>query len=261
MEPDPELKARQRSILHWLMARRIRPSKYAHGFIKKRSTVTNAGQHVGKGVVVRLDIKNFFPSISQRQVEYALTREGVSLKNAQVIAELCTVDGRLPQGAPTSPFLSNVVFKALDYRLAGLAKSWEASYSRYADDLVFSSDRKNLNHIYHPVRKILEDERFRIHSDKFRVYRSTRRQLVTGIVVNKRLNLPRQERRALRAAIHNTREDVVNGREVPPSRLQVLEGKAAYLAGIVPEQGKRVLQAVRDVKALLELRNRMTVAH
>lgn len=259
MEPDADLKSRQRAILRWLMARRIRPSKHAHGFVRRRSTATNASCHVGKKTVVRIDIKDFFPTISERQVAFALSTEGVSRDDARRIAWMCTVDGQLPQGAPTSPFLSNVVFKGMDCRLAGLARAWGASYSRYADDLVFSANRDDLNHVYWPVEKILEDEGFAVNAEKFRVYRSGNRQLVTGLVVNSRPNLPRHERRRLRAAIHNAREAIVEGRAAGEN-LAVLEGKAAYLAGVNPQEGRRALQAVRDVKALLELRDRMAAA-
>lgn len=257
MEPDPALKSLQRSILRWLMARRIRASKYAHGFVKGRSTTTNAALHVGKRVVVRIDIQDFFPTITERQVKYALTREGLLSDDAARIADLCTVEGKLPQGAPTSPFLSNMIFRVLDYRLAGLAKKWGATYSRYADDLIFSSDRDDLQAIYHPVASILEEDGFEVNPDKFRVYRSTRRQRVTGIVVNHHPTLPRESRRRLRAALHHVRRSIVTGEEVPAERLDSIEGSAAYLTGIDRERGRRLLVEVRDLKALLALRTRM----
>ncbi|MCK6440440.1 MAG: reverse transcriptase family protein, partial [Planctomycetes bacterium] len=241
MAPDPELKSQQRRILAWLMARRIRPSKYAHGFVKRRSTATHARLHTGRKVIVRIDIKDFFPSITERQVLAALLKEKVPRDVAQRIADVCTVEGRTPQGAPTSPFLSNVVFKRADYRLAGLARKWKATYSRYADDLIFSSDSPKLNHIYHAVRAILEDEGYRINEKKFQVCRSGNRQLVTGVVVNTKASLSRTARRILRAAIHNAREAVIAGND-PPVSLRVLEGKAAYLSGINREHGSIALR-------------------
>lgn len=260
LEPDPDLKRLQKSMLKWLMARRIAPSKYAHGFVKRRSTASAAAPHVNKAIVIRIDIQDFFSSIKQQQILHALLRERVDRKNAEDIAEIACCDRRLPQGSPTSPFLSNVVFKEYDYRLAGLAKAWKANYTRYADDLVFSGDDPNLNQIVHVVRKIVGEGGFQINDAKFRVYRHTRRQRVTGIVVNFHPTLPRDDRRRLRSAIHHARRDAIEGKQVDPRTLAVLEGKAAYLAGINAEQGRRAIWSIRDVKSIIRHRERLAVS-
>ena len=251
MEPDAELKALQHSVLAWMMARRLWPSRYAHGFVVRRSCATHARLHVGRKVVLRIDIKDFFPSITDRQVIQTLIESDIERERAVRIADICTVDGHLPQGAPTSPFLSNLVFRKTDYRLAGVAASWKAHYSRYADDLIYSGDNPKLNHIFHPVNRILEDAGFKVNPKKFRVYRSGGRQLVTGIVVNERASLTRVQRRNLRAALHNARMAVMARKPLPTS-LHVIEGHAAYLAGIDALHGRRALRELKDIRRLEE---------
>ncbi|MBI4231998.1 RNA-directed DNA polymerase [Candidatus Peregrinibacteria bacterium] len=258
LEPNPELKAKQRAILAWLMARRISPSPYAHAFVKNRSVLTNALNHVGKKVVVRIDIKNFFPSITNKQVVYALIKEGIAKGNAEEIAGFCTLNDKLPQGAPTSPFLSNVVFKQSDYRLAGLARRWlgkryATSYSRYADDLIFSSNYEHLNHIYYPVSKILEDEGFEINDEKFRVYRNSKRQIVAGVVVNVKPNILRNERRKLRAFLYNAKKAILEGRN-PEINLSVVRGKIAHINGVNPAIGGGFLAELRNIEELLKVK-------
>ena len=174
------------------MARGIGASKYAMAFVKGRSIANNARFHTGKKVVVVVDIKDFFGSITKEQVFYALQKEGISDIDAARIIEICTLDGSLPQGAPTSPLLSNIVFKKLDYRLAGLAGKWDkrktgTAYSRYADDLTFSSNDVVFHRIFlSVVEKFLDEEGFCINHDKTKIMRNGNRQMVTGVVVNQK---------------------------------------------------------------------------
>lgn len=260
-EPRPKLKAQQKSILKWLMARRIGPSKYSHAFVKNRSIATNALSHVGKRIVVRVDIKNFFDSITEKQVTQALTREGLSEADAKRIADICTLDGCLPQGAPTSPLLSNLVLKKLDYRLAGLAKNWtegmrKTTYTRYCDDMVFSSRDTKLNMVLPIVEKFLREEGFEINRAKTKVLRSGSRQIVTGIVVNNKVNVPRLERRRFRAELHNLKQALIEGRE-KDFNLERLQGKAAFIKGINPDVGKWFVQDVQEIKNLMTLKEKI----
>ena len=258
LEPNPELKEKQRHILAWLMAHQIRPSPYAHGFVKDRSIVTNASCHVGKKTIVRIDIHNFFPSITKRQVVAALVKERILQKDAEEIAELCTVSDHLPQGAPTSPFLSNIVFKETDYRLAGLARQWKPAkgypitYSRYADDLVFSSDCARLNLIIHAVKAILQDAGFEINPEKTMVQRFSNRQTVTGIVVNLKPNIARFERRILRAKLHNIKKAILKG-EKPQYDSTSIAGTIAYYRSVNPLVGERFKRDLREIQNLQTL--------
>lgn len=256
LEPKPELKTRQRSVLAWLMARRIAPSPYAHAFVLRRSIATNARPHVGKRVVVRIDVKDFFPSISEGQVAQALVREGLPGGAAREIADLCTAEGRLPQGAPTSPFLSNVVFKPLDHRLAGLAGRWSqrgtpVAFTRYADDLTFSGNDPRLNQIIHPVRSILNEAGFAVNREKTRVYRSSNRQTVTGIVVNRVANVDRRIRHRLRGILHRLKVMLIENK-TPTVNLPRLQGHIAHIASINPDSARPLKSEFRTVRILVE---------
>jgi RNA-directed DNA polymerase len=154
LAPKPELKAIQRKILSALLERTT-VSPMAHGFVKERSIITNAKQHVGREYVLRLDLKDFFPSITFKRVRGMFISLGYSFAVASVLALLCTEYHREPfdrdgtiyhvsigkrhlvQGAPTSPSLSNLIAYHLDYRLHGLATKRNFTYTRYADDLIF----------------------------------------------------------------------------------------------------------------------------
>ena len=258
LEPNPELKEKQRHILTWLMAHQLRASPYAHGFVKDRSIVTNAAFHVGKKVIVRIDIHNFFPSITKRQVVAALIKERILPKDAEEIAEICTVKDYLPQGAPTSPFLSNIVFKQTDYRLAGLGRKWKpakgkvVTYSRYADDLVFSSNFERLNLIIHPVKAILKDAGFEMNPEKTLVLRFSNRQTVTGIVVNSRPNIVRFERRILRAKLYNIKKAFLNG-EKPQYDSSSIAGTIAYYRSVNPLVGERFKRDLKEIQNLQTL--------
>lgn len=256
LEPKPELKAKQRSILAWLMARRIGPSPYAHAFVRKRSILTNALPHVGKRVVVKIDMKDFFPSITEGQVAQALVREGLTGSESRAIAQICTVEGRLPQGAPTSPFLSNLVFKPFDYRLAGIAKAWSKSasptaFTRYADDLAFSGNNPRLNLIIHPVRAILDEAGFVINRAKTRVYRASNRQTVTGVIVNSVANVDRKLRRRLRGELHRYKVQLIEDKS-PDLDLAALQGQIAHIASVNPGSSRSLRRELDTIRLLAE---------
>lgn len=261
-EPRPKLKTQQKTILEWLMARGVAPSQYSHAFIKNRSILTNARLHVGKRVIIRVDIKDFFGSITKVQVASALTKEGLSDDDAKRIADICTLDECLPQGSPTSPLLSNLVLKwKLDYRLAGLARNWadgrrNTAYTRYCDDMIFSSQDTKLNMILPIVQKFVDEAGFTINRDKTKVLRSGNKQVVTGVVVNKVPNIRRQERRRFRAELHNIKRSLLSGRKTK-FNLAKLQGKAAFIKGVNPETGKWFLQQVEEIKSLLVLQAKL----
>jgi hypothetical protein len=226
LAPDGSLKAIQRRILRRLL-RRLRCHAAAVGFERGRSIVTNALPHVGKPVIVRLDLKEFFPSTRVARVRKYYRTIGWNREAAWLLVRLCTHQGGLPQGAPTSPRLSNLVNHRLDARLAGLAaysgpphyrnprtggrvigpgNCVRATYTRYADDLTFSfdaDDPKAIHDLIWRVQRIVEWEGYRLHlRKKLTIRRPHQRQVVTGLVVNDRVNLPRVTRRWLRAVEH-----------------------------------------------------------
>jgi RNA-directed DNA polymerase len=206
--PVDELKNIQRRMLHRLFAR-LRVHDAATGFQRGKSFVTNACHHKGRAAVISLDIQNFFPSISARRVEYYFRAIGWSRKAARLIVKLVTWQGRLPQGAPTSPRISNLVNYRMDNRLAHLAASYNATYTRYADDITISvgGDQVDLHDLVRGAIAIVRSEGYKPHlRKKFDVRRRHQRQMVTGLVVNERVNLPRGTRRWLRAVEHRAKK-------------------------------------------------------
>lgn len=210
--PNPQLKQVQRKLLRRVFARlKVHPA--AKGFRRGESIATHARLHVGQAVVVRIDIHDFFPSTRGERVYKYFRQAGWNRHGARTIFWLCTKSiGRrvgLPQGSPTSPILSNLVNYGMDARLAGLARKSGARYSRYADDIIFSfaqDDRRFIRGVIRRVRRILGDSNYRMHGrEKLRVMRRHQRQVVTGLVVNDRVQLPRKTRRWLRAVEHHLR--------------------------------------------------------
>jgi retron-type reverse transcriptase len=267
--PHERLAAAQRWILETILER-LAVEEPAHGFVKRRSTVTNASPHVGRHVVVNLDLSDFFPSIGFRRVRGVFRRLGYSEAVATVLALLCTeaprrvveYDGRryfvavgeraLPQGACTSPALSNQVARKLDRRLRGMAARGGWTYTRYADDLTFSARRERAAEVpmlMARVRHVVEEEGFAVNPRKGRVQRPMGRQEVTGIVVNQRLSLRRDEVRRLRAILHGARRSGLEAqnREKIPHFEAWLRGKLAYLAMVDRPRG---LAYLRELDAL-----------
>lgn len=206
--PDDTLKALQRRIHHRLL-RRLRCHAAVTGFQRGESIVTHARRHVGRAVVVRLDLKDFFPSTGAGRVYRYFRNIGWNRPAARLLMKLCTHRGGLPQGAPTSPRLSNLVNYRLDSRLAAMAKKLGAGYSRYADDLTLSfavDNRKLIRYLIRFVRKVVATEGYTVHGrKKLHIRRRHQQQRVTGLVVNEHVQLPRQTRRWLRAVEHHLR--------------------------------------------------------
>jgi transposase-like protein len=221
-EPTEELKRVQRLLLRKLL-KRLSAHACAHGFERGRSTVTGAVPHARKAVVVRMDVRDFFGSIKSQRVRDYFARVGWDSEAAQLLTRLCTHEGALPQGAPTSPRLSNLVNFKLDARLSALARKCGADYTRYADDMAFSfaeGGHEQLQPFIRTAKKILREEGYELHTrKKLQIRRRHHRQTVTGLVVNDRAALPRATRRWLRAVEHRASQ----GRETTLSPAQ-LEG-------------------------------------
>jgi RNA-directed DNA polymerase len=249
LAPKRKLKEIQRDLLE-LLVRRLPVSDHAHGFRADRSIATNAAPHVGRAVVMAMDLKDFFPSVTFARVRGFLIAMGYGYRVATTLAVLMTECERrassvneatyqvatgwryCPQGAPTSPGLCNAVALRLDRRLAGLAAKLRFSYTRYADDLSFSGDDPGgIPALRRLATRIIEEEGFRVNEAKTRIMRRGSRQTVTGVVVNEVPGLSRQERRRIRAIIHQTGKPAAD-----PTQLDRLRGKLAYLAMLNPGQ-------------------------
>lgn len=244
----------------------------AHGFVPERSIVTNAKLHVGQTLVINLDMKDFFPTITYKRIKGMFKGMGYSEQIATVLGLLCSepetdeieLDGTtyyvqtgkrtLPQGAPTSPAITNIICRRLDRRLAGVAKSLGFIYSRYADDLTFSADetegKTKISQLLWQVQQIVEAEGFQLHPDKQQIMRKGARREVTGIVVNEKANLDRKKLRQFRAVLHQIELNGPLGKTWGKGKnlFLSLQSFAAYVAMVNPEKGQPLVEQVWAIR-------------
>jgi RNA-directed DNA polymerase len=213
--PDTDLLEVQRRIVRLLEEQYQAPS-CVHGFVRGRSQVSNARVHRRSSWVLNVDLADFFHSISFGRVRGMLMAHPYFVPEpvATLIAGLCCAQGRLPQGAPTSPIIANMVAAPLDRTLHGLARKFRCRYTRYADDITFSnSDRRfpsalatrgpdNGTVVGRPLLAAIEAQRFTLNERKSRLQHRSERRTVTGVLVGSKLNLPREYIRRIRAMIH-----------------------------------------------------------
>jgi retron-type reverse transcriptase len=219
--PVTNLKLIQKSIAKELNQLRLfKPC--VNGFVEGRNIRRNAFVHVGQRFVLNIDLEDFFGSVNFGRVYGMLRKPPYSLAQsvAAAIAKACTLNDKLPQGAPTSPVLSNLVCAKLDAELSRFAAANRCNYSRYADDLTFSTRRPimpfassikdadgvTVYELDATLRTIIEQNGFRINEKKVRLRDYTARQEVTGLIVNKRVNVKRRFIREIRAMLHAWRK-------------------------------------------------------
>jgi retron-type reverse transcriptase len=257
--------ARAQRWVHDNILSKLEVEPQAHGFVPGRSIVSNASPHAGRAVVVNLDLKEFFPSITFRRVKGLFQALGYSEHVATVLGLLCTepprvkaeVDGKvyhvalgqrvLPQGACTSPAITNALCRRLDRRLSGLAARHGFTYTRYADDLTFSGDNgRAVGRLLRSVRSVVQAEGFTEHPRKTRVMRRARRQEVTGVTVNARPTVSRKEVRLLRAILHNAARDGLEkqNREGRPNFAAYLRGRVEFVCMVDPRQADALRPAL-----------------
>lgn len=217
--PDRRLKNIQRKMAQILnCVYKIKPA--AHGFVLDKNIVTNAENHIKRKYVFNIDLENFFEQIHFGRVRGMLMKPPYSIGSeaALVIAQIACYKGKLPQGAPTSPILTNMVCSPLDTQLTKLAKKYNLHYTRYADDISFSSYRDELPtgivyedlegiHIGKELREILSQNSFAVNSKKTRVFDYRKRQEVTGLVVNEFVNIRRAYIKKIRAILYHCKQD------------------------------------------------------
>ncbi|MES2708800.1 MAG: reverse transcriptase family protein [Verrucomicrobiota bacterium] len=243
----------------------------AHGFVRGRNVMTNAVPHVRRDAVVNADLKDFFPTITFPRVRGIFESLGYSPAAASVLALICTesprrlvdYDGQklhvatgpraLPQGACTSPALSNMASRKLDARLEGLSRKTGWTYTRYADDLTFSASGKtnaDYARLLYSLRQWCGEEGFTVNEKKTRVQRPNTRQSVTGVVVNQRPNVPRALRRRLRAILHNARTTglAAQNTENHPNFALWLRGMIAWVYSTNPGEGRKLLEALGGLR-------------
>lgn len=267
--PKPRLKAIQRRLLRAVLDA-IPVQDCAHGFVAGRSCLSAARVHAGEDVVVAVDLREFFLTTPLRRVHGLFRSIGYPWAVARLLTGLCSTatppsaflalpeDRRpdwltrklyesrhLPQGAPTSPALANLAAQPLDVRLQGLASSFDASYTRYADDLAFSGSAgfaRRVGPFLAAVEDIARDEGYALNERKTRVMRRSGRQRITGLVVNNHLNIARADYDALKATLYNC---VRNGpqpenRAGHPDFRAHLDGRVTWVENVNRARGERL---------------------
>ena len=237
------------------------PPTHAHGYVSGRDPSSNAGPHRRQEWVLRVDLSDFFPSIHFGRVRGLFMAPPLSFgpDAATLLAQICCHDHKLPQGAPTSPVISNMICRGLDRELAKIASRERCFFTRYADDLTFSTDRTRFPsslaylegataYVGSSLERLITDAGFSINADKTRLARRSQRQRVTGLVVNRQLNIPRTYVRELRtilyvwerygrpaaeASLEAARRDVNRPEGVSPlSFPEAIRGKIQYVGSI-----------------------------
>lgn len=274
--PMPQLKKAQRWILDAILKPALAKQVHddAHGFLPERSIVTNARPHVGKDVLINIDLQDFFPSILYPRVRGVFRNLGYSDAMSTLLALLCTelpvneatLDGKryfvaagtrhLPQGAPTSPAITNLLCRKLDRRLHGAAASLGFVYTRYADDLTFSTTiaktdgvaedaqalRARTGRMLRFVKKIIQSENFLLHPKKTRILRRASRQEVTGLTVNDKLGVDKHLLKNFRATLFHIEKDGVQGKHWQGAHdaavIPALVGFANYICMVDPTKGQ-----------------------
>lgn len=271
--PKAELKRVQELILRKILDK-VPTHPAAHGFVQGRSILTNAAPHVGCRFVMKIDLKDFYHTVSFSRVVAIFRALGYSREVAIWLARLTTSStpfelqiprdsrgnaegyprtGRnLPQGASTSPAIANLSAFGLDVRLSGIASAYGLTYTRYADDLTFSGPGTAipaLHEIIPLVRQIIRSERFEINHAKTRVRRNNQRQSVTGVVVNSRPNFSRREFDRLKAILHNCRQHgpQQQNRHNVENFAEHLRGRIAHVQQLNPQRGAKLLAVYQAI--------------
>lgn len=269
--PKKRLKAAQHWILENLLnSVALNPS--AHGFRPARSIVSNAKPHIGADIVINFDLENFFPTITYPRIKGVFQALGYSEAVATVLALVCTApdfeevtldnqtyfiatgERHLPQGAPTSPALTNILCRRLDKRLAALAEaSGDVLYTRYADDLTFSvrgEAETRLPKFFREVRNIVTHEGLVINESKTRVLRRGRQQEVTGVVVNDKLSLDRATLHRFRAVLYQIEKEGPEGKRWGQAKdlFAALLGYANFVQMVDAEKGAKFKAKVLELR-------------
>lgn len=252
MTPSQDLKYLQRWILDFILYQ-LDTSESAHGFKPNKSTFTHATLHTNKEYILKLDIKDFFPSISKKRIYEFFLSLGYTKSVTITLTNICTVNNSLPQGAPTSPYLSNLVCRNLDYRLEKLCIKRGLVYSRYADDITISGGRKVKNTIKF-IEEILNDEGFSLNHRKTRLIPFYKRQSVTGITVNEKPSPPKEAYSKLRQELYYMHKYGVQSHltftnNIYTSNIKMhYKGKVNYIYMLDSVKGKKLFKIFNQIK-------------
>jgi len=249
--PNSYLKNIQKNILNNVLYG-LTPSKYVTSYLKNKSLKDNAIPHQNKRIVLKLDIKDFFNTIDFEMIYESLPNYIFPPSVKVLLIKLCTYDDYLPQGAPTSPMLSNIVLKNFDNYIGYYCTKENISYSRYCDDLTFSGDF-NSKKLKNKVKCFLETLGFNLNEAKTKVIKKEQRQTVTGLVVNKKVNVPISYRKKIRQEMYYLKKYGLDShlKRINVSKnnyLLSLRGRINYILSINPND-------IEMSNYLLEIKN------
>ncbi|MFE8701549.1 retron St85 family RNA-directed DNA polymerase [Cytobacillus sp. FJAT-54145] len=251
LAPSFNLKSIQKWILENILYN-YQVSENATGFVKGKSILDNALPHVAKDVVFNLDIKDFFPSVTFKQVFYIFYNKGYTKEISFTLTKLLTYKETLPQGSPASPYIANIICKRMDQFLENLAKTHNANYTRYADDITFSGDT-NIENIINPIRSIINNEGFTINEKKVRIQNRNSMQEVTGLTVNNAVKVKRKYKKKLEQHIYYCQKHGVfshlkyTGLENKSYFKEYLYGMANFIKMIEPDVGNRYIDSLNEI--------------
>ena len=268
--PSLNLKNRQRWIVnHILEDEEI--GSWIHGYVKGKSIVTNARVHLNKKRLLRIDIKHFFGSITFDMVKNLFVEIGYSKSAADELARICTFSTDMycwnqeyeerneykyiPHGAPSSPYIANLVFQKVDKQIIDLLQCKQIDYSRYADDLFFSSDVDELSWIVQSVSALVQKYGFEINMGKTKLFKDNDIKLIMGLNLSNGLRVQNSYKRKLRQEIYYCKKfGIMNhlehgGKEKKANYQGYLYGKAYFINMVEPSEGKRFLKELDDLFA------------
>ena len=240
--PDKDLQAIQSTIYSRILSSVTIVHPAAVGFRCGRSVVDNAAPHLGKRYVLKMDIHDFFGSIRSPRVRQTFKKIGYPENVSKVLGALCCLHRHLPQGAPTSPALSNIVGYEMDRKLAALAAEYGLTYTRYADDLTFSGDVFPKEQIIPQVKRIIRDEKFEPNHKKTHFMNQSSRKIITGVSVASgvKLTIPKSKKREIRKNVYFilTKGLAEHQRRIgshDPAYLKRLIGMLCYWRAVEPD--------------------------
>lgn len=239
-------------------------STSATGFIKRKSIVDNAIPHIGKNYIFKTDISDFFPSIKFKNVFHLFLKFGYTSEVSYVLTLLCTYEGYLPQGAPTSPYLSNLIFRDFDEMLEKICSLLEYKYTRYADDITISSNKKisslEVDFLSKTIEQFLQtiNHFLKLNTAKTKILHPGQRKIITGVLVNKTLNVPKELISEIRLEIYclqkygaSNRIEVYNQKNNTNldrySYRQKLYGKICFVNMINPKKAEKFYEQFYDI--------------
>lgn len=247
-KPQGELKRVQR-LLHSKWLNQLPLHDLIHSYRKKRSQLSNAKPHVGNPYMIKLDIKDFFPSIGSLRV-YNLFRElNCSSSVARLLSLLTTYENQLPQGAPTSPAIANQILIPLAKRVNGLCSKLKLDASIFADDITISGAARSTK-VKNLLINIIRDEGFSINTQKVKIFNPRDKKTVTGVVVNKKTNIDKEYYRQLKAIIHNCSTKGPGTQftcNLEKAKNQIL-GKINHVKKFNPQRGNKLLEEFTCIK-------------